>query len=55
MTWIINNIGTIAVFIVLAAAVVLIIQKMKKDKASGKHSCGAGCANCALCDKCGKR
>ena len=50
MTWLMNNIGTIAVSAILLAAVILIILHLKKNKAAGKSSCG--CANCALHGKC---
>lgn len=53
MMWILNNIGTIAVFIILAAIVGLIVFRMRKDKAKGKLSCGCNCAECALHGKCG--
>ncbi len=52
MTWLMNNIGTIAVSAILLAAVILIILHLKKNKAAGKSSCGCGCANCALHGKC---
>ena len=43
MTWLMNNLSTIIVCIVLIAVVVLIINKMIKDKKKGKSSCGCGC------------
>ena len=53
MTWFMNNLGTIITFLILAAVVVLIIRRMKKDKAEGNSSCGAGCKCCSLHGKCG--
>lgn len=53
MTWFMNNLGTIITFLILAAVVVLIIRRMKKDKAEGKSSCGAECKCCSLHGKCG--
>ena len=47
MTWLMNNLSTIIVCIALVAVVVLIINKMIKDKKKGKSSCGCGCSNCA--------
>lgn len=47
-----ESVGTIAVAAVLLAVVIFIIHRLKKDKAEGKSSCGAGCANCALHGKC---
>ena len=52
MTWLINNVGTVITFIILAAVIVLIILRIKKDKAAGKSSCGCNCRNCALHGKC---
>ena len=52
MTWLMNNLSTIIVCIVLIAVVVLIINKMIKDKKKGKSSCGCGCSNCAMAGKC---
>ena len=45
MTWLMNNLSTIIVCIVLVAVVVLIINKMIKDKKKG-------CSNCAIAGKC---
>lgn len=44
--------GTIAVSAVLAAVVISIILKMRKDKRSGISSCGCKCAGCANCGVC---
>ncbi|MBP5416601.1 MAG: FeoB-associated Cys-rich membrane protein [Clostridiales bacterium] len=52
MEWLKNNIGTIAVSLILAAIVILIIVKMIRDKKKGKASCGCGCANCAMSATC---
>lgn len=52
LSWLIENIGTIAVALVLAAVVALIIIKMYKDKKKGKSSCGSGCAHCPMAGKC---
>lgn len=52
MTWLMNNLSTIIVCIVLIAVVALIISKMVKDKKKGKSSCGCGCSNCAMAGKC---
>ncbi len=52
MSWIINNLGTIVIFIVLAAVVCMILRSMKKNKCAGKTSCGCGCAHCAMRGKC---
>ena len=52
LTWLSNNIGTIAVFAVLAAIVVFIILHMRKDRRAGKSTCGANCAHCAMHGTC---
>ena len=52
MTWLMNNLSTIIVCIVLIAVVVLIINKMIKDKKKGKSSCGCNCAHCAMAGSC---
>ncbi|MDE7098187.1 MAG: FeoB-associated Cys-rich membrane protein [Ruminococcus sp.] len=46
--------GTFIVAAVLVAIIVLIIVKFIRDKKQGKTSCGCGCANCAMKDKCHK-
>lgn len=38
--------STIIICLVLAAIVVAIIAKLRRDRKKGKHSCGCGCENC---------
>ena len=52
MDFIIQNMGTIAVLLVLAVIVGLIINKMRKDQKAGKGGCGCGCSGCAMKDSC---
>lgn len=52
MSWIFQNLGTIVVLAVLLAVVIGVVRYMRKEKAAGKSSCGAGCAHCALHGKC---
>ena len=47
MAWLISNLGTIAVVAILVLVVVWIIISLKKDKKSGRSSCGGNCAHCA--------
>ena len=50
--FLLQNIGTILIAVILAAVVIVIITKLKKDKKSGKSSCGCGCGGCpnsAMC------
>lgn len=52
--FIINNLGTIAISILLLGIVAGIIFKLVKNKKQGKSSCGCGCSNCAMSDVCHK-
>lgn len=48
---------TIILGLIIAAAAVLVIVKMIKDKISGKacFSCGGNCGGCSEAEKCGKQ
>ena len=46
MEWIVTNVGTIIVLILLAGIVGLIVRKMIHDKRAGKSACGCDCAHC---------
>ena len=52
MSWILNNIGTILIFLLLTAVICAVIHSMRKNKKIGKTSCGCGCAGCVLRGKC---
>lgn len=52
LQWICENIGTIAVGLVLLAVVILIARGMIRDKKQGKSSCGGNCASCGGCGCC---
>ena len=54
MTFLQENLGTIAVLAVLGMIVGLVIANMVKKKKRG-GGCGCGCANCAMSGKCGKQ
>lgn len=54
MEWILNNIGTAVVLVVLLSVIAAIIRYIKKEKAAGKTSCGCGCKNCAMNGHCHK-
>ena len=54
MQFIINNLGTIAVGIVVAIVIGAVIFVMLRDKARGKSSCCGGCVGCPMRDKCHK-
>ena len=46
------NIGTIAVFLTLAAILTLVAVKIIKDKKKGASTCGCGCSTCPYSGKC---
>lgn len=50
--FLINNIGTIIVGLILLAVLVLISAKMVRDKRHGKTSCGCGCEHCQNAEYC---
>lgn len=50
-----QNIGTIIVFLAVAAIVASIMIGMIRNKKKGKSSCGGSCGGCALSDKCHPR
>ena len=52
MSWMIDNLGTIVVGLLLAAVVIAIIIRQIKNKKAGSHSCGSGCQCCALAGTC---
>ena len=55
LTWISVNLGSIVVFLILAAMVTAVIYKMIKDRKNGISSCGGNCAKCGMCASCGKK
>jgi hypothetical protein len=52
MDWIITNISTILVTLVLIGLVTLVIRKIVKDKKKGITSCGTSCNGCAMAGSC---
>ncbi len=52
LSWIVSNLATIAICAVLAAVVICIIIKLRRDKKKGRSACGCGCGGCAMKDKC---
>ena len=54
MTWLIENMGTIVVLLVLVIIVAAIVHKMYSDNKKGIHSCGGHCGGgCPGCSSCG--
>lgn len=50
--WLIENLATIVISLILLAAVVLIVVRMMKNRKQGKSSCGCGCSNCPMSASC---
>jgi hypothetical protein len=50
--WLGENIGTIIVLALMAAAVAGVIASMVKRKKSGGSSCSCGCSSCAMSGSC---
>lgn len=54
LEWLIANLGTIIVGLILFLILTAIVVKMIRDKKKGRTSCGCGCANCAMRGSCHK-
>jgi cytochrome c553 len=52
MGFILNNLATIIISVLLLGMVVAIILVMRKDKKSGKNTCGGNCSACHMCSAC---
>ncbi len=52
MDWMIENVSTIMVSLILVGLVSLVIRKMVKDKKKGVTSCGTSCNGCAMAGSC---
>lgn len=52
MTWIIANISTIVVSLIVLGLVALVLRKILHDKKSGVSSCGTSCGGCAMAESC---
>ena len=50
--WLIQNIQTIVICVILVGVVALIIAGMVKDKKQGRSSCGSSCSSCPMSGKC---
>ena len=51
-SWIVDNLGTILITLVLIAVVAAIIRSLHKNHCAGKTSCGCNCAHCAMAGSC---
>lgn len=52
LDWIMENLATIIICLVLAGIVIKIAAVMIKNKREGKISCGCGCQDCAMQGSC---
>lgn len=52
LTWIMENMATIIISVILMIVVAAIIASMVRNKRKGKSSCGCGCAGCAMNGTC---
>ncbi len=52
---IVDNLGTIAVTLVLAGIVIAIVIRLRKDQKQGKSSCGGTCGCCPMAGSCHKK
>ena len=52
LAWIIENIGTILICVILFVIVAAVIRKMVHDKKAGKSTCGCSCGHCAMNGTC---
>ena len=46
MDFLVSNLSTIVVSILLIVLVAAIVRKMRRDKKNGRSSCGCGCGGC---------
>lgn len=52
LTWIVENMATIIISVLLMIVVAAAIASMIRSKGKGKSSCGCGCAGCAMNGAC---
>ena len=52
--WLIENLGTIFVTLILILIVGLVIYSMVRNKMKGKSSCGCSCSSCPAGGMCHK-
>lgn len=52
LDFIVDNLGTILITVVLVTILAAIVVKLVRDKRKGKSSCGGNCARCALGGSC---
>ena len=48
LDFIVDNLGTILITVVLVTILAAIVVKLVREKRKGKSSCGGNCSHCAL-------
>lgn len=54
LSFLLDNLATIIIGLIVLLLAVLIIVKLVRDKRKGKSSCGCGCENCPSSKICHK-
>ena len=54
LSWIISNLASIIISMILILVIVIIVIRMVKNKREGKTSCGCGCGSCPMSESCHK-
>lgn len=54
-SWLLENLATMIIGIMLFALIVLIAVRMVKNKRKGKSSCGCGCSACPMEGACHRK
>ncbi len=52
--FILDNAGTIAVALGLAAVVIAVIRVLRRDRKQGRSPCGGSCGHCPMAGSCHK-
>ncbi len=52
--FILDNAGTIAVALGLAAVVIAVIRVLRRDRKQGRSLCGGSCGHCPMAGSCHK-
>lgn len=55
LSWIVNNLATILITLVLVAVVAAIVIGLRRSHRKGKSTCGCNCAHCAMAGSCHKK
>lgn len=55
LPWLIKNLATILISLVIVCIIVFIIAKLRKDRKAGKSPCGGNCGHCPMGGSCHKK